>query len=89
MIKTVLNIDGMSCSMCESHINDTVRNNFDVKKVTSSHSNDTVEIISRRRPDTEKLKSILSLMGYRVTGFSQRPYKKRDFLCSAENLPDK
>ena len=38
MVKTTLGIDGMMCGMCESHMNDAIRNNFDVKKVTSSHS---------------------------------------------------
>ena len=28
MIKTTLKIDGMMCGMCESHINDTIRNSF-------------------------------------------------------------
>lgn len=37
MVKTTLGIDGMMCGMCESHMNDAIRNNFDVKKVTSSH----------------------------------------------------
>ncbi len=32
-----VDIDGMMCGMCESHINDAVRNNFKVKKVSSSH----------------------------------------------------
>ena len=38
MEKVILKIDGMICSMCESHINDVIRRNFDIKKVTSSHS---------------------------------------------------
>ena len=32
MVETKLRIDGMACGMCESHINDAIRNNFDVKK---------------------------------------------------------
>ena len=36
MIKTTLKIDGMMCGMCESHMNDLIRKNFKVKKVTSS-----------------------------------------------------
>lgn len=37
MTKTTLKIDGMMCGMCESHVNDAIRNAFEVKKVTSSH----------------------------------------------------
>ena len=33
MIKTTLGIEGMMCGMCESHINNAIRNNFKVKKV--------------------------------------------------------
>lgn len=36
MVKTVLKIDGMMCGMCEAHMNDLIRKNFKVKKVTSS-----------------------------------------------------
>lgn len=32
MVKTTLGIDGMMCGMCESHMNDAIRNNFDVKR---------------------------------------------------------
>lgn len=37
MIKTTLTIDGMMCPMCESHINDVIRKDFEIKKVSSSH----------------------------------------------------
>ena len=38
MEQIIAKIDGMMCGMCESHMNDMVRNNFKVKKVTSSLS---------------------------------------------------
>jgi len=66
MVKTILNIDGMSCSMCESHINDTVRNNFDIKKVRSSHKKGTVEINSLQALDEELLKDKISQTGYKI-----------------------
>lgn len=34
MIKMTLNVEGMACQMCEAHINDAVRRDFKVKKVT-------------------------------------------------------
>ena len=46
MVKTTLKIDGMMCGMCESHVNDAIRNAFPVKKVTSSHSKGETVIIS-------------------------------------------
>ena len=46
MYQITLNIDGMMCGMCESHINDAVRNAFPVKKVSSSHSKGQTVILS-------------------------------------------
>lgn len=46
MVKTVLKIEGMICGMCEAHINDMIRRNFDIKKVTSSHKKNLTVIIS-------------------------------------------
>ena len=46
MVRTVLKIDGMMCSMCESHVNDCIRAAFNVKKVSSSHSKGETVIIS-------------------------------------------
>lgn len=38
MIKIILGIEGMACGMCEAHINNEVRNAFNIQKVTSSHT---------------------------------------------------
>ena len=38
MVSITVTISGMMCGMCESHINDVIRRNFSVKKVSSSHS---------------------------------------------------
>ena len=46
MVQTTLKVDGMMCGMCESHINDAVRNAFPVRKVTSSHSRGQTVILS-------------------------------------------
>ena len=40
MVKITLEVEGMACGMCESHVNDAVRKTFPVKKVTSSHGKD-------------------------------------------------
>ena len=48
MIKTILEIEGMACGMCEAHINAAVRRAFSVKKVTSSHTRGRTEIISEQ-----------------------------------------
>lgn len=55
MLKITLKIDGMMCGMCESHINDTLRKNFAVKRVTSSHSKGKTEIITENPIPEEAL----------------------------------
>ncbi len=80
MIKTTLNIDGMMCSMCEAHVNDCIRNNFKVKKVTSSHSRGECVIESAEMPDIDALKSALSATGYEVTGVKTENVERSAFL---------
>lgn len=38
MWKYTVQVNGMMCGMCESHVNDAVRKAFPVKKVSSSRS---------------------------------------------------
>ena len=45
MIMLTLTIDGMHCSMCESHVNDIIRRSEKIKKVTSSHLKNETKII--------------------------------------------
>lgn len=66
MVKTILKIEGMACSMCESHINDVVRSNFDVKKVTSSHSKGETVILSEAAPDSAILTAAIAKTGCTV-----------------------
>lgn len=79
MIRTVLEIDGMMCGMCEAHINDAVRREFKVKKVTSSHKKGITEIISEQAPDKERLTAIITELGYKLNGISEEEYKKKGF----------
>lgn len=77
MIKTTIGIDGMMCGMCESHINDVIRREFKVKKVSSSHTKGFAEIISENEIDEEKIKKAIADTGYDVTSFKSEPYEKR------------
>jgi len=60
----VLEIDGMMCPMCESHVNDAIRNHFQVKSVKSSHKTGLTEIISDQELDKEELKKVIAQTGY-------------------------
>ncbi len=79
MVKTVLEIEGMACGMCEAHVNDAVRKVFPVKKVTSSHAKGRMEILSEQPLEEEKLKVAIEATGYQVTGISSEPYEKKGF----------
>lgn len=79
MVKITLDIDGMACGMCEAHINDAVRQQFAVKKVTSSHKTGKTEILAESAPDTEKLRAAIEATGYRVTHIQSEPYEKKSF----------
>ncbi len=79
MVKITLNVEGMACNMCEAHINDAVRNNFKVKKVTSSHSKGITEIISENPIEEERLKKVIGDDGYTVTAYKSEPYEKKGF----------
>ena len=70
MVKTKVGVSGMACSMCEAHINDAGRNNFNVKKVSSSRRKGLTEIKSESPLDADKLREVISSAGYTVTDIS-------------------
>ena len=79
MVKTVLKIDGMMCSMCESHVNDAIRNAMPVKKVTSSHAKGTTELLTEETPDAEQLKAVIAKTGYTLLSVKSTPCYKKHF----------
>lgn len=79
MIKTTLKVKGMACGMCEAHINDEIRKNFNVKKVSSSHTKGETVIISEEPVNEDAVKAVIAAKGYTVTGISVEPYEKKRF----------
>ena len=79
MIKTVVKIEGMACGMCESHMNDTFRNKFQVKKVSSSFKNKESVIISGEELDEEAVRKAVEDTGYTFVSMSSEPYEKKGF----------
>ncbi len=77
MFETTLKIDGMKCGMCEAHVNDAVRDNFNVKKVKSSHGKGQTVIISEEALDEKALSDTISATGYTVMEVSTKPYEKK------------
>lgn len=66
MNKIVVEVTGMRCPMCEKHVNEIVKNNFDVKSVTSSHEKNETVIITPVEISDEELLKVLSTTGYTI-----------------------
>ena len=77
MIKTIIKIDGMACGMCESHMNDAIRNTFKVKKVSSSHADKESVVISEEELNENDVKKIVEETGYTFISMSSEPYEKK------------
>ena len=77
MTEITLKIDGMMCGMCESHVNAAIRNAFDVKKVTSSHSDKETVIIAENDIPDEKIKEVIDETGYELKEIIRKPYEKK------------
>jgi len=79
MTKTTLKIEGMMCGMCEAHVNDAIRKAFQVEKVSSSHSKNQTEIISKEPLDEELIKTTIAATGYELKDIQSEPYEKKGF----------
>ena len=77
MVKTTLEIKGMACSMCEAHMNETIRKAVPgARKVTSSHVKGTAQFLSDEAPREDALKEAIAQTGYEMTGFKTEPVEK-------------
>ena len=77
MIQTTVKVSGMACSMCEAHVNDTIRRAFSVEKVSSSHAKGETVILSKAPLDENALRAAIDATGY--TGeIHAAPYEKKE-----------
>jgi copper chaperone CopZ len=77
MLQITLNVDGMMCGMCESHINNAVRGAFHVRKVTSSHTKGQTVIITEKDIDDNRLREVIGQTGYELSTIDRVPYEKK------------
>lgn len=77
MIKTTLTIRDMRCGMCESHINNVIRQNFTVKKVKSSHKKNCTEILTEESLDQNAVIQAIEQTGYKVSEYKEETYVKK------------
>lgn len=77
MVETTIEVEGMKCGMCESHVNDVIRKAFEVKKVTSSHAKNLTTVLSEQPLDEQALRSAIAAQGYGVGAItSEQVFKK-------------
>ncbi len=77
MKKAVIEVEGMQCGMCESHVNDVVRKIRGVNSAKASRANGNVEIIADDDVDIESVKQAISADGYGVGNVTTEPYEKK------------
>ena len=77
MEKITMRIDGMYCGMCETHVNDAVRNAARVRSVKSSYKKGETVIVTDGGFDEDAVITLLSGQGYRVTEVKREPYEKK------------
>ena len=77
MWKYTIQVDGMMCGMCESHVNDAVRRAFPVKKVASSRSKRETTVIAETELDEAALGAAISATGYDVGEIQKEPWEKK------------
>lgn len=79
MVKITMHVEGMACAHCEAHMNDAIKKALDVKKVTSSHTDKTTEIIAKTAISEEAILEAVKETGYAVSDIKCEEYKKRFF----------
>lgn len=78
MNKYTLNIDGMMCSMCETHISETIRKALpNAKKVSASRSKKEATFIIEGTINEESLKQAINQTGYTCFDIKSEPYQKK------------
>ena len=76
MKKYVFSVSGMSCAMCENHINDAIRRTCEIKSVKSDRrKNETVILAERIEPD--RVIAELHKLGYEANLISETAYEKQ------------
>lgn len=76
-----LEIDGMKCSMCESHICDEIRKSLlSAKKVKASAAKGEASFVVSDDEDESAAVNRIESGGYKVLHIESKPYDKKKFL---------
>lgn len=77
MIEIKIEVQGMKCGMCESHVSDAVRRLDGIKKVSSSRSKNQTVVVAEDNINQEEIVNAIKSQGYTVGRTVEKPYVKR------------
>ncbi len=82
MKEIIIEVEGMRCGMCESHVCDAIRRSSDkVKKVTASHLKNFADVIAEDDASPEQIAAAIAAQGYGVGAVTEKPYEKKGFFA--------
>ena len=79
MNKIILKVEGMSCGMCEAHINEAVRKTKGVKKVNADRTKGEVIVIAQDDTNIKDIKDVIAQQGYHAISENNEPYEEKGF----------
>lgn len=77
MIETILEVHGMACGMCESHINSEIRKRYPVSSVRADRKKKQVVILSENPIEEEGLRNLITDLGYDAGLFRTEKQERR------------
>ena len=87
MIKTIIGVGGMSCQMCEAHINESVRSVVpDAKTIRANRKTRQVVIVSEGVIDKTALQQAIVSQGYDFLSYEYGPYESESFIVKIKGL---
>lgn len=87
MIKTIIGVGGMSCQMCEAHINESVRSVVpDAKTIRANRKTRQVVIVSEGVIDKAALQQAIVSQGYDFLSYEHGPYESESFIVKIKGL---
>ena len=87
MIKTIIGVSGMSCQMCEAHINESVRSVVpDAKTIRANRKTRQVVIVSEGVIDKAALQQAIVSQGYDFLSYEYGPYESESFIVKIKGL---
>ena len=80
MLLVTMRIDGMACTMCESHIKDKIRISCpDAIKIKASYKSGDVSFVVGGNVDEKTIREKIEETGYKVISYKEEPYEKKPF----------